>query len=129
MPGTLSGIPIWKTTKQSSFDHSVLQLLGDSDDANFQQLAESELAEIDDNAGGALANSNVEPNRRARRRLSTPVMALQTPIVVAQSQQDANKLKRISVPDMSFGQPTNPKVHGVAGPSAAAELQRVLIRS
>jgi hypothetical protein len=72
--GTLSSLPIWKTTKQNSFDSSVLRLLSDSASFNVNNAHESSGSEERDYLDSDLPGDNETfriSNSRGQRRFSS----------------------------------------------------------
>jgi FYVE/RhoGEF/PH domain-containing protein 5/6 len=114
--GTLSGLPNWKTTKQSSFDSSVLRLLGETRDEGDEP---DDLKESPDEPSNA-------SQKRDQRRLSSPVIALQKPNVIAQSQNNANHSSRHVTPSNGPSQPTTDNNRSLGAEDAISELQKVL---
>jgi hypothetical protein len=96
--GTLSSLPVWKTTKQSSYDSSVLELLGGSGPSNVTLTNDipgfTDSDGLDEIPGDDISRSP----RLSNRRFSTPVIALQTPVIMSQSHQEATRSNRLSIP-------------------------------
>lgn len=120
--GTLSSLPNWKTAKMSSFDASILSLLGNSTTTAVHHEEDIFVGQDGVAGGSAIVEEPVyHLARRDQRRYSTPVLALQKPVVTAQSQQEAAKSKRVSFPtSIPWEQPETSEGRAVS------VLQRVL---
>ena len=119
--GTLSGLPNWKTTKQSSFDPSLLRLLGDARSFNPEEGDERD--DLEPHPDELL----IPPHKRVQRRLSSPVIALQTPAVIAQSQN--NVINPVGRSVGSNGASPLKGSQQIIGDNAISELQKVLNRT